>query len=319
LKINIPLSNDGDFLIYNSVKNQSFYFGTLLKEVFKETNYMKLYNRRAYDICYFKDLKELKKVTDFLKINNNELRYAVNHSYPKRFKEKIKKELELVLNNIDLDYVILEDLDLVDIVEKYNKKVFISTRLAPLNKEEAKFFHKLLGKTLGGFVMPRQATVEEINEINEFCINKGLKLEIFFELGGCLNEERFCFFHELLDFKKNLENKPIDYPICFNIFKNSPLFKGKLKFYGSFKDHFTCRACILWDIKYKENIYLKIVGRCFKNQRNYKIYKFAKQIIENLNSKDFNQFLFKNRMSLLKNFGKLCNPDCPTLSFINKN
>ena len=316
MKVNIPLSNDNNYLIYKDVYNESFYFGTLLKEVFKEEPTMKLYNRRAYDTCYFRDLKELKKAVDFLKERNNEVKYAVNHPYPERFKEKIRKELSLVLENLKVDYIILEDLDLIDLVEKYDKKVFLSTRLAPLNKEEAKFFYNEIGKVLVGFVMPRQATTSEINEINEFCSKKGLKLEVFFELGGCLNEERFCFFHELLDFKKNIEKKGVDYPICFNIFKSSNLFKGKIKSYGSIKDNFTCRACFIWDLIERSNIYLKIVGRCFPNQRNYKVYKFAKKVIENLNSENFEKFFFKNRISLLKSFGKLCDSDCPIFSFI---
>jgi len=316
LKVNIPLSNDNNYLIYKVVNNESFYFGTLLKEVFKEDLSMKLYNRRAYDTCYFRDLEKLKKILSFLKKNNNEIKYAINHSYPNKFKEKIKKELSLVLENLEVDYVIIEDLDLLDLIEKFDKKVFLSTRLAPLNKEEAKFFYKEIGKSLAGFVMPRQATTEEINNINEFCSKKNLKLEIFFELGGCLNEERFCFFHELLDIKKNIEKKSISYPICFNIFKSSSLFKGKIRSYGSIKDNFVCRACLIWNINERNNIYLKIVGRCFPNSRNYKVYKFAKEVIKNLDSENFEKFFNKNRISLLKNFGKLCNPDCSIFSFV---
>jgi len=315
LKANIPISNDGNFEVYKDVKGESFYFGTFLKEVFDVNDYHRLFNRRFYPICYFKSLEELKKIK-FL-TEENEIKYAVNHPYSKKYKEKIKKEVGLVLENFKVDYLIIEDFDLVELAEKYGVKVFLSTRIAPLNKEEAKFYYKLLGKSLAGFVLPRQFNTKEINEVNKFAISKNLKIEIFFELGGCLNEERFCFFHEILDYQKNKEKKPVKYPICYTIFFNSNNIKKETISGFPMKDYFSCRSCLLPFIKEKENVYLKIVGRCYPNERNKKIYDYLKKVRENLKLINKEKIISKNRLELLKTFGKLCNKDlCPTFDLI---
>jgi hypothetical protein len=314
MKAAIPISNDKNFKILNNIKNEIFYFGTILKEVWRNKFNHFLFNRRFYDRCYFNSLKELEPLINKLKEKENIIRYAVNHPYPEKYKIFIKRELDLLLENLEIDEVIIEDLDLLDIVEKHGKKVILSTRLGVLNKEEAKFFHSLIGKSLSGFILPRQLIPREINKINEYCYNRRLSLEYFFELGGCLNEERFCFYHEFLDFEKNVKKINVKKPICLNLFLNSSLPKKEIKIgYGSLKDFFTCRACWIYFIEKKENISLKIVGRCFSNERNIKIYNYLKTVRENLdNSKDFLEFKRKNSLALKRFFGKMCNfNDCP--------
>ena len=314
MKASIPISNDNNLELLNSIKNEIFYFGTILKQVWKDKFNHLLFNRRFYERCYFSDLKVLKDLIHKLKANGNKIRYAVNHSYPEKYRGFVKKELDLLLDELEIDEVIIEDFELLDVIEKHNKKVVLSTRLGVLNKEEAKFFHSLIGKTLSGFILPRQLIPKEINEINNYCYNKGLSLEYFFELGGCLNEERFCFYHEFLDFEKNVRKVNVKKPICLNLFLNSSMSKKEVKIgYGSIRDFFTCKACWLYFIERKENLSLKIVGRCFSNERNIKIYNYLKTVKENLkNSKDFLEFKRKNSLALKKFFGKMCNfNDCP--------
>ncbi len=316
MKISIPLSNDNNFSVFSDIKEEIFYFGTILKEVWNKTNYNHfLFNRRFYPLCYFDNLNKVKEALEFLKNKKNTIRYTVNHSYPEKYKSFIKKELELLLDNVEIDELIIEDLDLVEIVEKYGKKIFLSTRLGVINKEEAKFFHKLIGKTLKGFILPRQLVPSEINEINKYCVRHNLELEYFFELGGCLNEERFCFFHEFLDFEKNIERESVLKPICLNLLRNLEIEKRyNIKAgFGSLKDFFICRACPLYFIENKENMSLKIVGRCFLNTRNKKIYEYAKLVKINLQqSKNFEEFKRKNILAMKKIFNKICNfQKCP--------
>jgi hypothetical protein len=61
------------------------------------------------------------------------------------------------------------------------------------------------------------------------------------------------------------------------------------------------------------------VGRCFNNARNKKIYDYFKQVRNNLSIKDKERIITKNRMALMKVFGKICNKDnCPTFDLIDE-
>lgn len=143
------------------------------------------YSLRANAINF--SSKELKEACDFAHSLGKKLYVTVNIVLHNKEIDGLKDYL-FELANIGVDAVIVSDIAVISIINKYkiDLEIHLSTQASTLNKEAAKFYKNLGVKRI---VLAREASREDIRIIKE---ETGLDLECFIQGAMCTSISGKC-------------------------------------------------------------------------------------------------------------------------------
>jgi len=267
IKILTPVSKPEEIEPLIKAGADEFYAGVFSKEWHNKYKIGNV-NDRDMAASNFKSFDELKKAVEIANSYNTNIHFTLNRMgiIQEQYPFAISQAKEAIKAGVDS--IIVADLGLIHLLQKFNVDLHVSTLGTIFNSETAKFYKKYGIKRV---VLPRHITIKEVMQIKKGA--PGLELEAFILNAKCPGEEGFCTFHHRLDniksslVKKRAEKFTLSNYLLKNL-KKLPLPLTELLRDPIFAGHID--ACIIpykINIISKENLSKELKKRMINNIR----------------------------------------------------